>query len=131
MIQGIGIDSVTISRFNAWDTYSDTKLLRIFHADEITYCKQSPLLAPQRFAVRFAAREAFFKAYCSAFPHNYIPFLTHCKTIYITRNKHNIPEVSINWALLKLPANSFTILISLTHTETTATAIVYLQKFSV
>ena len=62
MIIGIGIDAVAIDRFNTWHTYPQEKLLRIFSEQEISYCLNNKQKSAERFAARFAAREAFFKA---------------------------------------------------------------------
>lgn len=62
MIYGIGIDMVEISRFEkAWERWGDRFLKRIFTEDEIEYCYHT-VRAASRFALRFAAKEAFSKA---------------------------------------------------------------------
>ena len=91
MILGIGIDSVEIERFAHWHTYSDHSLSRIFSAEEIAYCRANPVLATQRFAVRFAAREALYKALSTAAPGNTIPFLTLCRAVTITHSASGAP----------------------------------------
>src|SRR3990170_7256281 len=65
MIKGVGIDLVNVERFNAWATFSHTRLLKVFTRHEIDYSLFLIELAPSRFAARFAAKEAFFKALCS------------------------------------------------------------------
>lgn len=62
MVLGIGIDSVDIARFEQWHTYSHKKLLRVFSPAEIAYSLENPTKSAERFAVRFAAKEALFKA---------------------------------------------------------------------
>ncbi len=130
MIFGLGIDTVEIQRFAQWHAYSSAQLRRILSSPEITYCKQSQLLSSQRFAVRFAVREAFFKAWNSAFPDHYIPFLTCCRSLTLTRNIHNAPQLEIDWAVLGLNTPRFTPLISLTHTSSLATACIFLTNIS-
>lgn len=130
MIVGLGIDSVEIERFTAWHTYPEIQLRKILSAEEIAYCKQNKLLSAQRFAVRFAAREAFFKAWNSAAPENYIPFLTCCRSLTLTHNTNGAPLLQINWKILGSDTPLFTPLISLTHTTTTATACIFLQNIS-
>ena len=85
MILGIGVDTVEVNRFSEWHTYSKKKLLRIFSDEEIEYCLSNPNKSAERFAARFAAREAFFKALSYAYPSKNVPFLTLCKAIIIKK----------------------------------------------
>ena len=118
MILGIGIDSVEITRFAHWHTYSQKQLLRVFGQSEIEYCLSLPIKSAERFAVRFAAREALFKAYSSWQPNHTIPFLTFCRAVTILK-KDNVPFAQIS--SLNLTSKS-SVLISLSHTATIATA---------
>ncbi|MFC1870769.1 4'-phosphopantetheinyl transferase superfamily protein [Candidatus Dependentiae bacterium] len=130
MIIGLGIDSVEIERFTSWYDYPEQQLLKILSMPEIEYCKENKQLSAQRFAVRFAAREAFFKAFNSSLPEIYIPFLTCCRSLTLTHNHHGAPQLHINWKLLGFSEPQCTPLISLTHTGTTASASILLQKVS-
>jgi phosphopantetheine--protein transferase-like protein len=130
MIIGIGIDMVEIQRFAQWHSYSSAQLQRILSSSEIAYCLQQPHLSAQRFAVRFATREAFFKAWNSAFPDRYIPFLTCCRSLTLTKNSHNAPQLEINWTILGLNRPLFTPLISLSHTLSLATACIVFSNIS-
>lgn len=124
MILGIGIDSVEIERFGHWATLAPKSLERIFSAPEIEYCLSCPAKSAERFAARFAAREAFFKALQSAMPETKMAFLSICKAIAIERADNGMPIAH----LLGLYSQDFSIKISWTHTKTTATAIVCLQN---
>ena len=124
MILGIGIDSVEIARFAQWHTYSQKQLLRIFSQPEIEYCLAVPLKSAERFAVRFAAREALFKAYSSWQPDHKIPFLTFCTAITIAK-KNGVPTPILSGQLAQCKA-----LLSLTHTATTATAFAILEQIN-
>ncbi len=126
MIIGIGIDAVDTARFADWYMLSEKKLLRIFSKQEIAYCLSNVLLSSQRFAVRFAAREAFFKAMSQANTSHNIPFLRVCSLISIQK-KDNVPSLLIDPFLMNaLPKNTHTLL-SLTHTQKTASAFVVLS----
>lgn len=62
MIVGTGIDIIEISRIKkAIERWGDDFLRHIFNLEEINYCRRQkdPY---QHFAVRFAAKEAVFKA---------------------------------------------------------------------
>ncbi len=129
MILGIGVDSVEVHRFAAWHTYHERKLLRIFSEQEIKYCVQHYKKSAERFAVRFAAKEAFFKAFCAAFPDMYIPFLTMCCHVSVQKSAGR-PVLNVDWhAIAPLhDALSLVCHISLTHSHQSATAFVILEK---
>lgn len=62
MIVGTGIDIVEVPRVaQAIERFGDRFLQRIYTPDEIRYC-QSKRNAAERFAARFAAKEAALKA---------------------------------------------------------------------
>ena len=132
MILGIGIDSVEIKRFSEWRQFSKKTLQRIFTSEEIDYCFIIPLKSRERFAARFAIREAFFKAYSTAFPEERIPFLTVCKQLILKKTNYGVPYLLINWGQLIRNSNQITskiaTSISFSHTKTTATAVVILQS---
>jgi len=122
MIAGIGIDSVEIARFNHWaTTYTYATLRKTFSDHEIIYCLQEANKTAQRFAVRFAAKEAAYKALCSATGQQ-LPFLTMLPEMSIELT-NGIPAVVLP-AQYQMFYRSFC---SLTHTETTATAVVVLE----
>lgn len=102
-MQAIGTDIVAIRRFNHWQHYPLKKLQRIFSANEINdsrlSCKKG--YNPQSLAVRFAAKEAFFKALCSLQiqtneNHLLPPFLTICRYISIAKHLSGVPILIID-----------------------------------
>jgi len=63
MIYGTGIDIVDITRFERFLREGmDSLFHRLFTPREIEYCSRKKKCA-QHYALRFAAKEAFFKAY--------------------------------------------------------------------
>ena len=133
MIAGIGIDSVEIERFSDWVNHSPEQLKKIFSEKEIGHCLQNKQNAPERFAARFAVREAFFKALSNIMPGNTIPFLTVCKNISIHHEQNGNPNLTVDWHLLvekygKPIASDLKTFISLTHTADTATALVIVEN---
>lgn len=135
MIVGLGIDSVEIDRFAHWHTFSKKQLLRIFSEKEISYCLQNGISRAERFAARFATREAFFKAIQTAYPNTHIPFLSVCRAISLEPANNNSPTIQIDWQKLNnmandLIPNSLTCLISITHTRTVATVCTIIQNNS-
>src|SRR5260221_7060347 len=95
MIIGIGVDTVEIKRFALWHTYSRKKLFRIFSQEEIDYVLSNQQKSAERFAVRFAAREALYKALSYAYPDIKIPFLTLCASVSVTK-KDGLPYLIIH-----------------------------------
>ncbi|MDP3889084.1 MAG: 4'-phosphopantetheinyl transferase superfamily protein [bacterium] len=132
MVVGIGIDSVEVSRFFLWNTFKTEKLIRIFSEQEIEYCLHEKHKSSERFAVRFAAREAFFKALGYLDTSKTIPFLTLCKKIRVEKNTTGIPHLIIDWKeigrQLAVDTTGLNAFISLTHTKESATAVVVLEK---
>lgn len=121
MIIAIGIDSVDIQRFKQWHTYNDQQLLKLFTPQEIAYCLQEKTCTAQRFAARFAVKEAAFKAFCAATSKK-PPFFSFCKTVEVT----NIPCPQATISYDGLPR--CIIHCSITHTQQTATAVIIFEK---
>ena len=132
MIMAIGIDSVEVKRFSEWSSKTLTQLKKIFSEAEIEYCLENSRLSAQRFAVRFAMREAFFKALCSMVPNRAVPFLTVCKAVQITHGDNHVPSIHVNWPVLIDDPNSnshnLVVHVSLTHTNKLATAVIIFEK---
>ena len=58
----VGIDLVQVSQVaRSLDSLGEAYMRRICTADEIAYCNANPMMAPARFAARFAAKEATLK----------------------------------------------------------------------
>lgn len=131
MIRAIGIDSVTIARCSPWKHDTQKQLTRIFSPQEIAYCFEHEPSTLQRLAVRFAAKEATYKALCAAYPTLNIPFLTLCPLIELIQHPKSAPILSIAWSTLQRYSKTITPLIShvsATHTHTEATIIVILEE---
>lgn len=130
MIVGIGIDLVEIKRFAHWYKRPEKELLRLFSPEEIIYCLSNQTKSAERFAARFAAREACYKALCNIVPQNSLPFLKFCRAMRIESKKP--PQLIIDWSsIIKKPslnAKNIMPFLSLTHTKTIATAIVTLER---
>lgn len=91
MIYGIGIDMVEISRFEkALERWGDRFLKRIFTEAEIEYCHHT-VRAASRFALRFAAKEAFSKALGLGFRNGLA-----LKHIEVKRGHNGRPHLSLH-----------------------------------
>lgn len=117
----IGIDSVDIERFQAWATFSHKKLLRVYTQDELDYCFSEPRKTQERLAVRFAAKEAFYKALSPMLvrPKPFLSIAQKCSVSYTSRGE---PLINFSWDELDMPRHH--IELSLTHTHIVACAMV-------
>jgi holo-[acyl-carrier protein] synthase len=118
MIIGIGIDLVTIERFALWHTYSRLRLKKIFSDQEIDYCLSVPIKSAERFAARFAAKEAIYKVLHGL---TKVPFLTLCKQVAVDKG-----QLVVAWHTLQLEEHSAHL--SISHGQTIAIAMVVIQK---
>ena len=129
MIKGIGTDIIEIERFKNWHSFSQKQLLKIFSPDEITYCLSIPQKTAERFAARFAAKEAFYKALSINYSHN-LSLLQLCKYVQIIKDQE-YPQLDVDWAGLSgkihIPLKNPAVLISLSHNKSSAIAMVILQ----
>ncbi|MBF0521791.1 MAG: holo-ACP synthase [Candidatus Omnitrophica bacterium] len=110
MIIGIGIDIIELSRIKkAIDRWGDDFLKHIFLKEEIAYAKKNknPI---QHYAVRFAAKEAVYKALKDTTDISW-------KNIKILNDKNGKPYCLINKKNFK-----HKVLISLSHTHNYAVA---------
>jgi len=130
MILGIGIDIIDIDRFAQWHRLPPHQLQRIFSDAEIAYCLSNPTKITERFAVRFAAREAFYKALCQYQPSHAIPFLTLCKLLQVDTSSR-APQLTVLWDKLDFKAgNKPLVHLSLSHAKGAAIAQVIIEKDS-
>ena len=130
---GLGTDLVEIARFAGWEYKSHAQLARIFTPQEIAYALASPHKTAERFAVRFAAREAFFKALHNLLPEARVPLLTVLRNVHVAHAANGAPQLVINWHALHIPADiiqeidymQISVKLSLTHTKINALATVF------
>lgn len=124
MIIGIGIDIVSVSRFEKW--YDSPRIVkRFFHPEEYsTVIKMPKNTALQSLAARFAAKEAFVKALGTGFKG--IALADIC----IHNNALGKPELlvynSARDAFVKSGADY--IHVSLSHEKEYATAFIILER---
>jgi holo-[acyl-carrier protein] synthase len=128
MIIGIGIDSVEINRFSRWHTYKRSMLERIFTKQEIDYCLKNPRLSSERFAARFASKEALYKALGNNKLRGTISFLSIARCIEIKKNANGSVVLRAPWDRILKDTKNVCSWLSLTHTRTTAIAWVILER---
>ena len=130
MIVGIGTDAVEIKRFEHWSTYTQKKLKRIFSEEEISYSLKNKCKSAERFAARFAAKEAFYKAISHAQqPKTLFNFISMCPHVYI-KNKNNIPHLCVTWEKIGPEQKQYKAHLSVAHTGNMAIAFVVLELAS-
>lgn len=121
MVLGIGVDVVEIPRFSkVLDRWGDRFTRRVLTATEISICekKSSRVLS---IAARFAAKEALYKA----LPASQQPGISW-HHMQVTNNATGTPVVEKFGPLEKILRNR-TVHISLSHTHTTAVAMVVIE----
>ena len=125
-MRSIGIDAVEIHRFTHWHAYTPTTLLKIYTERELAYCYAATTntdVIAQRFAIRFAAKEATYKALSSAGLLS-CSFLSFARTCELVRQHNKAPYITIT-----PPIPDILVLCSLTHTTTTAVAVIVLLNY--
>jgi holo-[acyl-carrier protein] synthase len=116
-ILGIGIDVIEIDRFRkSMETYSERLLLRLFTEKERAYCGKYRDPVPH-FAVRFAGKEAIAKALGCGFGKK-----LSWQDLEIFNDASGKPEVHCSDKLNE-EFNSPSILLSLSHSRISATAV--------
>ena len=140
MIKGLGVDAVEIQRFMSWVHYPRTQLARIFSAAELDYCfalcasvDMHHAVIAQRLALRFAAREAFFKALSGLDPAHTVPFLTVCRHVAVHKQQSGALSLLVDWQALRqaglaLASDQAIIHLSATHTAVTAFVTVIIES---
>lgn len=131
MILGTGIDAVEVARFADWYAKPHDALKRIFSDAEIAYCLSEPALSAQRFAVRFAVREATYKIISNLPSMEHVPFLTVAQAVSIAKHANGAPMLIIDWEKLNFSGEiNIRWHLSLTHTDTIAFASVIADRIT-
>lgn len=127
MIYGIGIDTVEVERIKESILRTASFCERVFAESEIKYCKESiEPLAYQRFAARFAAKEAFLKAFGTGLREGFA-----LSEIAVLKDNLGKPSIELSGKSLDTYRKAVTegkIHLSLTHTDSTAQAIVIIEN---
>ncbi len=122
MIVGLGTDLVDVPRFSK-SIENESFIRRVFSSAEIEYCNSVANKA-ERFAARFAAKEAFAKALGTGFREG-MAF----KEVEVVNNENGKPSIQLIGATAKALSNvnMAKVLLTISHTTTMATATVILQ----
>lgn len=131
----IGTDIVKAERFASWKKISHKKLQRIFSLQELEECTGPHGLAPEKLAARFAAKEAFYKAFSSFLVHTKkteqaFSFLVTCPYVCVQKGVWDVPLLHVDWQFFEnlvgaLP--TMDVQVSLSHERENAVAFVLLK----
>ena len=125
MIVGTGIDIAEVPRIgDAIDQFGERFLLRIFTEEEREYC-DSKANRTERYAARFAAKEASMKALGTGWNHG-----VRWRDIEVRRQPGGRPTLEFHGKAGEFASNMgvTNIALSLTHTAEEAMAQVILEK---
>lgn len=124
MIIGIGVDIVEIARFRkALERSKERFVQRVFTAEEQNFCNAHHDPVPH-FAVRFAAKEALFKALGTGWAKG-----VTWQDAEVLREESGAPALALHGEAQKLAAakGAHAAHLSLSHTENSAVATVILE----
>ena len=124
MIVGTGIDVIEVPRVAAAiERFGDRFVRRIFTEEEIRYC-ESKANRVERYAARFAAKEAGMKALGTGWNHG-----VRWRDVEVRRQPGQRPTLAFHGKAGEFAARMgvSNIALSLTHTETQAIAQVILE----
>lgn len=124
MIVGTGIDVIEVPRVAAAiERFGDRFVRRIFTEEEIRYC-ESKANRVERYAARFAAKEAGMKALGTGWNHG-----VRWRDVEVRRQPGHRPTLAFHGKAGEFAARMAVsnIALSLTHTETQAIAQVILE----
>lgn len=125
MIVGTGIDIAEVPRItNAIERYGDRFIRRIFTEGEIRYC-DSKANRMERYAARFAAKEAAMKALGTGWNHG-----VRWRDIEVARKPGSRPTILFHGVAAQFAQRlgATNVALSLTHTEDQAFAQVILES---
>jgi len=124
MIVGVGIDTVEVERIAKKIRGSNGFKEKVFTEKEISYC-ESVTSPEQSYSARFCAKEAFLKATGKG-----LTLTLDLNEIEITHDEHGKPFIELHGQAKNavLQNNWKMIHVSLSHTITSATAIVIIEQ---
>ena len=121
-MRAIGVDLVDVSRMRqAILRWGEGFLRRVFTPREIAFCESSSSKY-ERYAARFAAKEAVVKALGTGFRRG-----VFCTQVEIVDNEHSTPHVELHGKARDI-AGPADILLSLSHERATAVAVVFMER---
>jgi phosphopantetheine--protein transferase-like protein len=136
MIYSIGIDLVETARMQPWCTFSHERLCSTFSEQELYDARdEHGVLAAEKLATRFAAKEAFYKALCTLLQQQGVDkmpgLMFVCRHFAVHKKASGVPFGIFDWEAFtdqyKIKCPPVTIHLSLAHERTMAIAFVIIQ----
>lgn len=121
MIFGIGTDIAEVRRFERW--VKNPELIKRYFNEEECFFSGTLSAKCQHYAVRFAAKEAFFKALGTG-------ICFDLKDVYIKKNKDGKPELYFSESMKKIleeKCGECKVFVSLSHEKEYAVANVVIE----
>ena len=124
MIIGIGIDVVSIKRFDKY-AKNEKFLKKIFTENELNFCFKRKSKKTASLAARFSAKESFLKALNIGFSKGLI-----LKDIELISEKSGNPKISLSGKAKDLynKSSGNNILVSISHEEDYAISMVIIER---
>jgi len=124
MLAGLGTDLIEINRIAEKINKESGFREKVFSKKEIVYC-ESKTYKFQHYAVRFAAKESFFKALGTGWITG-----THFNEVEVTNDKSGKPALVLLDETKKTlsPLGIRKILVSMSHLKEIASAVVIIEK---
>lgn len=125
MILSIGIDIVEVGRIRQTIERTPRFVERVYTAEERAYCEGKGVAAPQSYAGRFAAKEAFLKALKTGWRGK---ITWH--DIEVINDESGVPELKVTGEAKKLlhERGAASVHLSISHTTEHAVAQVILES---
>ena len=122
MVFGIGIDMIEVERVAAKIQKQDF-LERVFSKSEIEFCESNPI-KEERYAARFAAKEAFFKALGTGWMGQFT-----FNEVEVVKDEMGKPGIKLHGTVAEWVAEKEIkkIFLSMSHLKSMASAVVVLE----
>lgn len=137
MILGVGIDLVTINRFESWTEFPVQQLEKIYSSQELQdSLDTNTRYIPEKLATRFATKEAFYKAISATLVNlkknnQEFSLKTLSPHVEVIADEWGVPKLQVNWQILEKLANTklpnLQVHLSLSHEKTMAVAMVVIE----
>ncbi len=131
MILGVGTDLVRVERFVRIAQYERIQLLRMFTPYELDYAIHEGVFSSAKLALRFAAKEAFFKALSAVSLRSNNPqpkLMTVLRNVGVEHHKTGQPYLAVEWGAFGYTSAPFDVTLSLSDDGAYALAFVIIQE---
>ncbi len=122
MIEGVGVDIVEVERLKQTvEKYGESFLQKVFTPKELTYSRSKPDVH-QHLAARFAAKEAFSKAFATGWSGEF-----RWRDVEVSNDPLGKPSIVVRGEMKKKLGAS-QIHVSISHSDHAVVAVVLIEK---